>query len=481
MPFVADLTAAHEYLDRAAAYPATFEGTQRAQFDQVKALLGRVQLNTSEGTSVLDALQQARCWSDEQKVDLVAAVQARVAAAPPPHVRQGLQDYSSMALFFTSDLWSELMKPENSDYARCNLIANFCGNMGLRNPTETTLQFLTSLLLHLPGCKLASSTPMDLHNSFVYVKQLVKAQVASLGPVPSGYPWMERLPSSWHGLDARWIDLAYGPLQPSRDVPINISSIGAAALSIPMRKSNRALNAKQSFFASGSSNSNLVNELLERLQISSAPAASGLRGFRMLVPESQPEPVCLPTRSGTFSDSDGPATKPLAIKITSDAETAMPMECIGNEGMSKPKPLAIAGPDRLDDVEPATDAASLTTASKQPSDEDVSKNAACAVSAAALLKQELEATKSAKIQPQKKESPKKSKATAKKQVSKTKAIPTNTKKGGRGSANVKADRAQRLAAGISPSLLKRFEKGCPTCRHRPLCCASCWKKRGFEI
>ena len=40
---------------------------------------------------------------------------------------------------------------------------------------------------------------------------------------------------------------------------------------------------------------------------------------------------------------------------------------------------------------------------------------------------------------------------------------------------------QRLLASIPSALKKRFANGCTTCRNRPMCCNSCWFKRGFRV
>ena len=40
---------------------------------------------------------------------------------------------------------------------------------------------------------------------------------------------------------------------------------------------------------------------------------------------------------------------------------------------------------------------------------------------------------------------------------------------------------KRLLATVPSALKRRFKEGCTTCRGRPLCCNSCWHKRGFRV
>ena len=42
-----------------------------------------------------------------------------------------------------------------------------------------------------------------------------------------------------------------------------------------------------------------------------------------------------------------------------------------------------------------------------------------------------------------------------------------------------AETREELLARVPQEMKDRFAKGCSTCRWRPLCCVSCWRKRGF--
>ncbi len=41
--------------------------------------------------------------------------------------------------------------------------------------------------------------------------------------------------------------------------------------------------------------------------------------------------------------------------------------------------------------------------------------------------------------------------------------------------------AHRRACGVPGALLQKHREGCVSCRHRPFCCNSCWKKRGYDV
>ena len=44
-----------------------------------------------------------------------------------------------------------------------------------------------------------------------------------------------------------------------------------------------------------------------------------------------------------------------------------------------------------------------------------------------------------------------------------------------------AEQDYRRACGVPLALLQRFAKGCASCRQRPGCTPSCWRKRGFTV
>ena len=73
---------------------------------------------------------------------------------------------------------------------------------------------------------------------------------------------------------------------------------------------------------------------------------------------------------------------------------------------------------------------------------------------------------------------------SKKQVAAKKPVavkkPAAARKSGR-RASTGSDLRDRLLASIPAKLKRRYKGGCCTCRYRPLCCNSCWFKRGFFI
>ena len=45
----------------------------------------------------------------------------------------------------------------------------------------------------------------------------------------------------------------------------------------------------------------------------------------------------------------------------------------------------------------------------------------------------------------------------------------------------KEEQRKLLLAQIPSKLKARYKDGCATCRFRPGCCNSCWRKRGFQL
>ena len=226
MVFLADLQAAHDYLQTAAAFPSTLTQVRLQQFEQMQTLIGKASFSTREASEALLLLRSSSCWDDSQKQALAVAVQERQsAAAIVSGTRHSLQDFSSMCLFFTDVIWMEIMKPELSDFGRCMTVMPFLTSLGLRNPTETTIQFLTSLLLHCPESKLPCSSASDLHQSFLSVKKYVRTYLSTVPSVPNGYPLIEKLPSNWELLDARWKEHGFKGSKPAQDAPVNLTAV----------------------------------------------------------------------------------------------------------------------------------------------------------------------------------------------------------------------------------------------------------------
>lgn len=472
MSFADDLQAAHNYLLTAAAFPGTYQQVKRQQFDQVMQLICKSAFTTREANQALMMLGASTSWEESQKEALATAVQERQSGAGiSAHVRQSLQDFSCMSLFFPEALWTEIMQAELSDFGRCSCILQFLGTLGLRNPTETTIQFLTSLLLHLPDSKLPCKSAADLHQSFLTVKKSMKTYLGTLSAVPTGLPLMDKLPSKWQMLDGRWKEVVFKNCKPALDAPVNLTAVVTYATQIPMRISNKQLNLKPKIAASSGSSSGPVDslqEILMRLAASIELPSQGLRNFKMMIPGHAA--IAEPQAHG----SGGRAPKDsLALSL--------PLE------PHKPEPLALPAPAVVDEDIQNVDGGMHVDASavdkKTPMD------------AAELLRSELAEAKGLQAAPLEAETKVKSKTLnsnaasnkAKKSKSevrpkakaKAKAKPRAGRRGKR--CNLVEDRKLRLAAGITSALLKKFQNGCISCRSRPLCCISCWKKRGFQF
>ena len=64
----------------------------------------------------------------------------------------------------------------------------------------------------------------------------------------------------------------------------------------------------------------------------------------------------------------------------------------------------------------------------------------------------------------------------KKKEAKKKKKPSHPKK----KSMASTEERQKLLDKIPQEVLETYAGGCSTCRHRPYCCASCWRKRGYK-
>lgn len=181
-----------------------------------------------------------------------------------------------MGYYFPTSLWKQVMSDELSDCGRCAHLVDFLAKLGMRNPSEQTLQLLTSILLHLPNSALPKASPDALHQSFLQIKQLVRKHLAAQGPVPATLSWIEVLPQTWQQLDQRWLLLVFESESPAADVPLNLTTVAVAATTIPMRSTNKMLRGSKPMNALY--DGDVVAQLLQRL----AGQSAMLPGFKLL-------------------------------------------------------------------------------------------------------------------------------------------------------------------------------------------------------
>ena len=239
---LASLEAVGRYLETA----GNFAGLSEAKGNHISFLscqFARHTWNVTEAAEVLNLLQRQGIWSQEEKDALASAVQNGVATRSAFLSRQIMQDYTNVILYFPDSVWSQLMDRSLTFQAKANLIGCFATKLGLRNPSESTSQMITSVLLACPGGRDLEShsalDPQQLHQLFLLVKKEIRATI-SVAPPADGLPQVEKLPTQPQQLDPQWLHKALGE-EAIGQCPLSISQVAARAVTIPMRSTNKNL------------------------------------------------------------------------------------------------------------------------------------------------------------------------------------------------------------------------------------------------
>ena len=191
-----ELDAIAGFLQSAEAYPSAFAAALPAQLDAACAVIETRKWSVQQGAEALASLADTTVWNAKEKEMLATKIQANLetvsAMVQPP--RQHMQDYIALPYYFSDGLWQKMLSQEISDMGKCTYVAELAIRLGLRAPTETTSQFLTALLMVLPGSALDRSSPVACHNSFVAVKKHFKNVLSQAGGLPSNSIILEKLP-----------------------------------------------------------------------------------------------------------------------------------------------------------------------------------------------------------------------------------------------------------------------------------------------
>lgn len=459
---LASLEAVGRYLETA----GNFAGLSEAKGNHISFLscqFARHTWNVTEAAEVLNLLQRQGIWSQEEKDALASAVQNGVATRSAFLCRQIMQDYTNVILHFPDSVWSQLMDRSLTFQAKANLIGCFATKLGLRNPSESTSQMITSVLLACPGGRDLEShsalDPQQLHQLFLLVKKEIRATI-SVAPPADGLPQVEKLPTQPQQLDPQWLHKALGE-EAIGQCPLSISQVAARAVTIPMRSTNKNLLEVKKPHRGSDTLALLMNGLhIPSPQVARA-ALPAITSAQQLPPSIQcPLPLAAPC-AASLQNECAAKTQPQqsAEAPTSDAGLG-----------KKPEPQTVV---------------SAAAMLQQQWQEAKKRNQEISEEDPEVKAAEEQDTSKDHSAVQKKKKPTKT-DTEKAKFKKGKVSQKKNKK--QSSTVVKSKEKQkeedfkvRRKAGVPLSLLKKHEFGCGRCRNRPYCTRSCWSLRGFSI
>ena len=389
----------------------------------------------------------------------------------------------------------------NGDYtfqAKASVIATFATALGMRNPSESTSQMVTSLLLACPGGRdlelMRSLTAQQLHELFLLVKKELRSAVAVAAP-SDGLPHVDKLPTNPQQLDARWLERALGQEPPGK-CPLTLSQVAARAVTIPMRNTNKNLHeakyskrsvqsdALRSFLSS----SPALMQLLHGLDPVEAEEPQ-LPGFRLLSHKSSQVTAPAPSSQPSLHSVGAPvsATVPalenkVALTDDSAVTSRSPTDAlVPSKTKESPSCSAVSAAEMLQKQWQEAKQTEKPDAAKTP--EHSGQTPASEPKTKTRTQQSAtQSNKGSKPKTCGKETKVKEIANGKQKPNAKKTIKSTTgKKSTTRADRLKADYAVRRAAGIPLKLLQKHKQGCGRCRQRPWCTRSCWALKGFTI
>lgn len=478
---LASLEAVGRYLENAGNFP----GLAQAMDSHVAFLqsqFSRYSWTMTEASEVLGLLQRQTMWSQVQRDALAQAVQTGLAARNAALSRQTMQDYTNVILYMPESVWSRVMDRNLTFQAKANVIGTFATALGLRNPSESTSQMVTSLLLQCPGGRDLEShcalEPNQLHQLFLLVKKEIKATIA-VAPVADGFPHVERLPTQPEQMDPRWLQQALGTEAVGR-CPLVVSQIASRALTIPMRSTNKQLLETKKSSRVTAMLSHMLTGLTmgeDALKLHGAPgstvslAADQLPRASTMLPLPAPPPPSVPCTVPDSLAAAAPPSLPASQSLSAATPPTAPQPA------AKEQHSVVSAAAMLQaQWQEAKDAGKQLEAEREqdPVDEQETKSP--------IEKKERPKGKGKKCEAAKPKAKSKKEEKSKK-VSVTKIAVQQKKSSIKKTKvrNLQDDYKSRRNAGVPVKVLKKFEHGCGRCRGRPYCTRSCWVMRGFSM
>ena len=487
-----------------AAFPEKAASEKARQFEGLLDSFKQTDLEPGAATELLALLEEQTVFGPDQVQSLAEALAdtAPESSRDKPTCksqkdRRPLQDYSYVFRYCTPDLWTALQDPGLRDFKKLDLLAAHCAKLGLRCPSEFTAQVVTWYFLLYGSDHVPLHDAVAVHQQYLSVKSALQRHGRAAQIATSMLPHVKALPPNPSDLDPAWYSRCFDKAAPAI-APFEDTDLRMNALGVPARGSNSWLRMQQrsaswapfqGTFPRPSAQTRRPTLLALTDGSSEIPTSSGLRALPcpqasqpLALADSLPamQPVAQPPAQVHLPSSPAEVAEPArnpkddsvattaaanASEVSAGAETAQTSSrrlrlSASNEGnvfsAAQDLQMAMTGKPVASLLQNAE-----SKEQKQPQEEP------------ALPKKVAQLRK--KAQPKKVA---KSKACAKKPSAKIKKTKLAGPEFKPGSAE---EVAHRKTCGVPLALLNKFKKGCATCRERPFCTRSCWRKRGYTV
>lgn len=231
MDLVAHITATKDFLHNIIGN-ACYVDVLASQSQSLSDLLETTTLPIEHASAVVRALQGCG-FDDSTTTKLVAQVGAATARIAGPSEKLVMQDYRNMSCYFTTEEWDEFSSMQAHEMLKH--MASRAAQLGLKHPSEKTIQLLTSISLAVGrGFDVANAmSAFDKFEVFKHVKELVKSCEGShMGPRILPVPAAHR--------DVAMMKAIFGK-KTTAVCPLDSAKLSNLASKVPCRSSSKLL------------------------------------------------------------------------------------------------------------------------------------------------------------------------------------------------------------------------------------------------
>ena len=456
--FLKQVDAAQKFLRGVKTLP-NFSELADKQVSRLQKMLDKVSNVTTEQAAAILNLLDESLWTEDALSSLKTMVAELTAEAEGGQVKRDTQDYRMLPYYMTSQLTEQLTGKSQENVA-LQALCKHAWLLGLRCPSELTLAVLLCMAHYHSVSRMSDK---DKYNLLLSKKPLMKKW---LGVLPDPCPYLLSLPQDPQELPAGILSAVF-PEGNVVEGPYPAAEILLLARQMPLRVSNKAVTDPKTAAAQGSGGMSSPARAFGHMM---AGLMKGMGGYRsepspkvtildtpkapkpqprlLALEDGRPEPPTLPAQStgATPADEVAPTT---AVAQEVDVQTGG--KSIEENLKNLRNSLSVADVDK--EAVPLKRPASKAEAIK--------KRPAAAVEAAAAahpkkVKKDLQAGPGTAL---------------KRPASQSGSKPASSV------ARASAEERTNLLREIPLAVRKQYANGCGTCRYRPGCCVSCWRKR----
>ena len=450
-----EIQSSQRFLQGLSSLP-NFDELRQKQATRLLREIRKVQLPVELAARVLDQLDVV-LWGDAIHADFIAAVADRtIDEDPASNVRAKLQDFCQLP-FFLSQQWWDVLESRIPEVHKLESLCKHVAKLGLRHPTEATYGALLVLSFYSINVEVWYEADklqlVETHKG--RMKKMLQQESA-----PSVV--LQRLPTDVSEMPHVLLNAAYPDgFVAGRPSLLSQEKILHLIVSFPLRKTNRAKpSALSTASAAGASDArmlsaamnalaNVSTAIMQQQQQQQRATEVSLPGFKMLKS---------PSKSAGAPSASGHASGPLALE---DPKHCVDKDLAGSVNKESEVIEVIVSKEQAMLMSPRSTIAALKDQIPKPASE---------------------VTQETRKAPAKKQPVKKH--TAKSSSMRRPAAAHQVLRRPAAAVSAVSDRQGRrdaLLRTIPQNVLDRFKGGCSTCRNRPYCTVSCWRKRGFTL